>query len=420
MIKKLFGTSLRRDTTESVITGFSGQAVLIISGILVARLLGAEGRGYLALLVLFPILLTQIGLCGVPQALTYYIVRHPDSSKSLLRKAIPVLLIQCLGLTLLLGVLVMLYTNGKPQDVSDAGYASLIVVPGIIIHEYGLALLQGIGKFRIFNIQRLLPAVLYALSIIFVFLSDSSSIHVVVFVWASIYILTGCITILLAGREMSDDNSEDKNTENLTIRRILSFGLKGMIGWTEPLESFRLDQLICGLLLTPAALGLYVVAQAFTNLPRFLAQSVGFVAYPAVSTGKEDSLMKHKIRRFIYYTAAVNTVIVTTLVILMPLLITFLFGQEFQGSVIIAQILLVGALFASIRRVLVEISRGLGRPEISTYASLSLYPWLIVATPLMIYNYGNTGLAVSVMSGQMISLIVAIVLNQRMRGNTFE
>jgi O-antigen/teichoic acid export membrane protein len=415
MINKLFRTKLRRDTTESVITGFAGQAVLIISGILVARLLGAEGRGYLAMLVLFPILLTQIGLCGVPQALTYYVTQRPDSSKALLRNVTPVLLIQCLGLTVLQGLIVMLYTVGKSTDVSQAGYASLIVVPGIIIHEYGLALLQGIGKFRIFNIQRLMPALLYALSIVFVFLSDSSSLLVVVIVWSSIYILVGVSTFLLAWRELVEGSSVDKKINTISIRRILSFGLKGMIGWTEPLESFRLDQLICGLLLTPSALGLYVVAQAFTNLPRFLAQSVGFIAYPAVSTGKEDPFMKHKIRRFTYYTAAVNTVIVIALVILMPFLITFLFGQEFQASVTIAQILLVGALFASIRRILVEISRGLGRPEISTYASLSLYPWLIIATPLMINNYAIEGLAISVMLGQMISLIVAIVLSRRIR-----
>ncbi len=337
LLEPMLKTPLRRATMESVATGFASQAVLIVSGILVARLLGAEGRGYLALLVLFPILLTQIGLCGVPQALTYYVSQRPDSSKSLIKMTIPVLFMQCIGLTALQGLIVMLYTTGKPADVSQAGYASLIVVPGIIIHEYGLALFQGIGKFRIFNIQRLMPALLYALSIVFVFLSNSASIRVVVIVWSSIYVLVGCITFLLAWRELSGESSLDNNKNKPTIRRILSFGLKGMIGWTEPLESFRLDQLICGLLLTPTALGLYVVAQAFTNLPRFLAQSVGFIAYPAISTGKEDPLMQHKIQRFIYYTAVVNTVIVTALVILMPLLITFLFGQEFQGSVMIAR-----------------------------------------------------------------------------------
>ena len=49
-------------------TGFGGQAVLIISGILAARILGVEGRGYLGLLIIFPIVLCQLGGLGLPQA----------------------------------------------------------------------------------------------------------------------------------------------------------------------------------------------------------------------------------------------------------------------------------------------------------------------------------------------------------------
>ena len=47
----------RRPLAGSILTGFVGQGVLIVSGVLAARILGVQDRGYLALLVLFPAVL---------------------------------------------------------------------------------------------------------------------------------------------------------------------------------------------------------------------------------------------------------------------------------------------------------------------------------------------------------------------------
>ena len=74
--RSVFNTPLRRAAIESVMTGLGGQAVLIISGILAARILGVEGRGYLALLIIFPVVLCQLGGLGLPQAVTYYTARN--------------------------------------------------------------------------------------------------------------------------------------------------------------------------------------------------------------------------------------------------------------------------------------------------------------------------------------------------------
>ena len=55
-------------------------------------------------------------------------------------------------------------------------------------------------------------------------------------------------------------------------------------------QSFDAAMAVCtviGLFLAPAALGLYVVAQAFTNLPRFISESVGAVAYPNIAASAD-------------------------------------------------------------------------------------------------------------------------------------
>jgi hypothetical protein len=48
-------------TTVTVATGLLGQLVLVATGVFAARLLGAEDRGYLALIALVPAALAQVG-----------------------------------------------------------------------------------------------------------------------------------------------------------------------------------------------------------------------------------------------------------------------------------------------------------------------------------------------------------------------
>ncbi len=68
-------------------------------------------------------------------------------------------------------------------------------------------------------------------------------------------------------------------------RRAFRYGVSAVLGSSSPAEILRLDQAIIALALSRYTLGLYVVAVAFTNLPRFISQSVGIVAFPRVAAG---------------------------------------------------------------------------------------------------------------------------------------
>ena len=70
-------TQVHRDTAVSVVASIGQQGLVLISGILVARILGVEGRGFLALLWLVAAILGTLGMLGLQQALTYWIVKDP-------------------------------------------------------------------------------------------------------------------------------------------------------------------------------------------------------------------------------------------------------------------------------------------------------------------------------------------------------
>ena len=402
-------TPIRKATLESIMTGIGGQAVLLISGILVARALGPEGRGYLALLVIFPAILSQLGSLGLPQAATYFIATNRDDARVIYNRLKVPILGQVLVIVIIHFVIVSLYVRQQSGEVIIAGYLSLVVIPGMIAQQYGLAILQGCQMYRPFNVMRLMPATLYAILILSIFLAQVASLPSIAFVWVCSYVMVGFFTAYLAIYRVLrlPENKNDTNPPSLP--QMFKFGLKGLLGTVSPMQNFRLDQLVAGLFLSPAALGLYVVGQAFTNLVRFIAQSVGMVEYPTVAANENNATARRLIWRFFFSVTVMNGLVVLVLIALMPILVPFFFGKVFIGSIPIARLLLLGAYFESLRRILVEGMRGMGKPEVSTWAELSMYPLFAILAPILISHHGLIGLAAAVILCYFLSLLVASI-----------
>src|SRR5829696_5675317 len=73
----LAGAPTGRNTLTTVIGGFAVQLFLLVSGVVVARLLGVENRGHLALYWVIALIVTFLGTTGLPSSVTYWIARRP-------------------------------------------------------------------------------------------------------------------------------------------------------------------------------------------------------------------------------------------------------------------------------------------------------------------------------------------------------
>ena len=175
---------MRRATLGSLAAALSGQAVLVVSGVIVARMLGPENRGYLALLVLVPLVLSQLGGLGVPLAITYYTARDRSAAAGIWAALRPVLLLQC-GLLAGIHCLVLwLLLHNEPQYVLDAALLTVMLVPAALAQEYGLAFLQGRGRFFAFNVLRTVPAAVYAVGVTALFVTDTDRLWDVTLAWS--------------------------------------------------------------------------------------------------------------------------------------------------------------------------------------------------------------------------------------------
>jgi O-antigen/teichoic acid export membrane protein len=369
---------------------------------LVARLLGVDNRGELALLSLVPLVLSQLGGLGLPLALTYYVAARPESARQLLADLRPVVIWQVASLLALHACLLWaLFAGSSGAEIPYAAAVTLLVVPGTLAQQYGLALLQGLQQYRAFNILRLTQTVLYSLGAVVAYVAGWRDLLVVTVIWVLSTVGAGVLTIVVAtasARERTRDSQVDR-------RQMLGFGLRGLLGYVSPVENFRLDQAVAGFLLSPSALGIYVVGAAFTNLPRFVAQSVGMVAYPAVASQPTRRLARREMMRFFVVGSLMSAGVVAILEALAAWMVPFFYGQEFEPAVQITQILLLGSLFLSLRRLLTDGLRGMGLLGIGSVAELigwvTLAPCFLVLVPL----YGLEGIAWSVVIAWGVSLI---------------
>lgn len=379
---------------------------MVVSGVIAARLLGPEDRGYLALLVLVPIIVAKVGGLGIPLAVTYYVARDRKATAGIWSALQPLVLFQA---GLLAGVhMVALWAllGDEPQYVTDAALYTVLLVPAVLAQDYGLALLQARGRFTAFNVLRLTPIVIYAVGVTVLLVMDLDGLSEIAAVWAGANVVLGALTMVVA---LSGIGHAVDGHEIPRVSAMVAFGAKGLLGANSAIEYYRVDQAVVGLFLTPIALGLYSVGLAFTNLPRSIANSLGVVAYPHLAEQTDPAVARRKLWRFFTATVISCAAVVAVLEVAAGWLVPVFFGDEFKDSVPIVRIVLVSGLLIAARRILSDGARGLGHPTLGTVAEVvslvTLAPALAVFLPL----WGVEGVAFSLVVAGAASLLVMFV-----------
>jgi len=295
--------------------------------------------------------------------------------------------------------------------VQVTGLLTLLVVPAWLSHEYGLAVLQGLGRFRALNALRFGPQAVYALGVLALFSASSDSLPLVALAFIVPSLAFGAVTLVVALRRLPAGAHAAPPRS-----RMVRFGLRGLAGSASPVESLRLDQAVVGLFLSPVALGLYVVGLAFTNLPRFIAQSVGMVAAAEVAGHAAPAAARAALWRRFWLTVGLCTVVVAVLEAAAGVLVPLFFGDEFSGAVPVTRILLLAALFLSARRVLTDGARGAGLPGAGTVAEA--VSWLVLVPALAVPAAAEDveGVAWALVLASGVSLVVLILAVWRRAG----
>jgi O-antigen/teichoic acid export membrane protein len=360
------------------------------TGIAVARMLGVESRGDLALFAVLVAILALIGGLGLPGGVTYFLARGA-SLGGLARVLRPVLIAQFALMTPVHAALLVAIFHDAQPSVRDAALLSLPALPASVLQSYGIAILQGEQRFRSLNLARMLPAVGYGIAVALALAAGWSSLIELTAAWSLAAVVVALVILgtAVTGRKPAGQAQDVKR------RDVLSFGLKGVLGSTSPLEALRLDQAMAGLLLSSRLLGIYIVGMAFTNLPRFVGQSLGYIAYPVAASRDSRSETWRTVRRFTLAGTVLTLAVVVVLEVLAGRLVPFFFGSEFSPAIPVTRLLLISAFFASLRKLLADCAQGAGYPAFGSLAEIVSWTVLVPSLAVLTPRYGVEGIALS-------------------------
>jgi O-antigen/teichoic acid export membrane protein len=190
-------------------------------------------------------------------------------------------------------------------------------------------------------------------------------------------------------------------------RKVLRYGFRAGMGTVLLLLNARLDVIIVGAIVGPAALGIYAVASRFAELLRLPALAVNYVLYPAyarVDAPIASVRAAEMMRRMGWLTvaAAVPLAIAATFVIPM------LYGEAFRAAVVPSYILIVGLCGSGISGVITAYLYAAGRPGLSSLAIAAGLVGTVILDLLLIPTFGVIGAAVASAIAYMTTTIVLI------------
>lgn len=358
-----------RALTGTMLGDVTIQLSVLVTGVIVARALGPVDRGHFAFLTLVASLLWQLCPLGVPFALTYVLARMPTKGLTVVRQLRTSIAVQLIAATVLATIVLAVLTADRPHYVQTGAALVLGVVAPWILFQYCLSILQGLRRFTPFNILRAVPTAAFASIAAALFLTGQTSFTEITLAWVASQVILVPIALRLAWHSVRA--AEEPNGGNPPSRSwVMRFGRRSILGASFPSETYRIDQVVVALVLSPSALGLYVVALAFTRLPRFVARSIGIVANPAVASSSDQDEARKKMWRFVGIVIPACGCVTVLLWLFSPRLVTWFFGAEFSEASSITRLLLIATMFYCARRVLSDGARGAGYPGLATVAEL--------------------------------------------------
>lgn len=371
--------SLSGPTTTTTATNILILGSNALAGVVGARALGPAGRGQLAIVVLWSALINMVGLIGLPSSCAYHVARWANRRATLAVLFSRFALQQAFVMTVVsAAVMWWLHLRLRLPAPLAIEYMTWAAVTAIAL--YGTCFVQGLGDFKRFNMIRLVSGALPAV----LMLGGAASVHLTPPEAGAAYLIPAWCGAALAWVWLHEESRGD-STQALSHRdrqSIRSYGWRSLASFSGLALNRSADQLVLGLLVPVASLGLYsVAAAASTPLPALVA-SLGMVGLPTVTalTGKAKATATWKA---LWRAASILALVSPLVALVLPRAIPLIYGAHYSSAVIPAELLLVGAVFTALTSVADDLLRAYGNPGFVSFTQGAGGAVTIIGTVLL-------------------------------------
>ena len=344
---------------------FSALALVanLVSGVVIARALGPDGRGISVALVTVSQLAGFLFAMGVAQSLSYFIARRPEDGPTLLTTwvlmLIPLTAI-AIGITELLLPTIFAADDGQAVSLGRWFMFTIVLVIGL---ELNYGLLLGSHDFFVYNALRFAQPLLMAGSFAVLWWLDELTIESAL-IWSS----AGTGLVLAVGLARAVRLIGVGPPDFGLGLSTLWYGVRGQGSTVASNVTARLDVAMLPAFVSAANVGLYSVATNVSLIIYQLSNTFAGLVLPAAARDPERGPIK--VVGALWASLAIAAVLAAALALLARPLLGLVYGDDFREAAEPLLLLLPGAVLFAGSAILAAGVYAAGRPFTATLVQL--------------------------------------------------
>jgi O-antigen/teichoic acid export membrane protein len=394
----------------STITNFLLGGLFASSGILAARILGAEGRGELAAIQTFSSFLGGLALLGTSEAIVYFCSREPGKSGQWFMTSVVITSMTWIPLIIAGSLLMPWLLNAQEKNIIEAAQFYLWNIPFYALVALSHQVLRGKNDLVFWNFIRLLPSLTLLITFLLIIIRELSD-PVIVSKLYLFLIVFFCFPISYA---IIWFRVPKPFIPSLSMSKpLVMYGIPTLLSRFPEQINLRLDQMVMASLLAPKLLGLYVAAVTWSVIIKMPLQALGAILQPRIGKTQQvdQSSIVSKGLRLGLFLSVLTTIPV---IIVTPAVFPMVFGQDFKVALPAAIILCIAAGVEAFNQVLRSSAFGLGKPRIVLTSELTGLFTTMVLLYVLLTPFQIIGAAIaSLVSYFIISIVLVRFISQQ-------
>jgi O-antigen/teichoic acid export membrane protein len=382
-----------------------GQGLRFASMIVLARLLFPEDFGIIAMVSL----VTDLALQSVDMGFNEALIQRKEITESHLSTTfwtgLVIGIILCLIIVAISPFVASFFNNALVGPALAVSALSLVIGPLRTVHGSLLRKRLQFQRFAFGEIGQVITYITIAISLAAVGFGIWSLVIANVASQLALVVLRYVVCRWHPSFTFSFESLKDLGRFGLSLTgsRVIQFFIQ------------RLDYIIIGRFLTPAALGFYFQGYRVTNFPvTTLEMGVGRVAYSTFSIIQDEhERLRRGFIRSLTYISMIAFPLFSGLAIVAPEFVKVVFGENWIPTTVPLQILCVMATVTTLGVTVVRpVIRSKGRPDIELKLNI-LKLFLLVPALLVGVRFGTIGVAIGISAVALVTWIPLQLITNR-------
>lgn len=393
MVKKTEGQIVRRSFADDVLTmlfsRFVTQVVGFITGIIVARTLGVEGRGVIVAALFAPQLILTLCSSGVGAAAAFHMGRETRSTSEIIPTLITLALLA--SVTAMAISLLWILSTWEEQYTVALVAAAVLIIPGTVIYNYVAGIFLGYGRVPVYAITSWGPALgKLAFTLIFVVCLSLGPEGAIGAIMASASLVAGILLYRLAR-----DHSISVGWDIRVVKELLGAGLSFTTVLFMMTFLYRANIFLLQRYGSIQELGIYSIGSLLAELLWQAPTVLSALIFARSAAAENKTEFSEKVSTLARLTLLLGVTVGLIVAIVIEPFILLVYGNEFARSAEIVRALLPGTVSIMVFKILRQDLSGKGRPWVALWVIIPMIIATFVAGRMVIPVHGGLGAAYS-------------------------